>query len=250
MSLFRENPMCPVCGKDRPMTEHILPMCQRTYLRASWDGHEGCREAWDRVCEERRSEELRRTYQADLEARLEAGFGQCQVNWQSKSLANFEVTTEGQRKIVEFFKNWKAPAKGVILYGPPGTGKTHLLVAQARYIAERDSRGFAFIKLNPWLGTLRSMDFSQQEGAVERLEKTPVLFIDDIGAEKMTEWAESMLERIFDARLEFNRPLFASTNLEDSALAQMLTPRSWSRLRGLVGFAPLGGKDRRVKRGT
>jgi DNA replication protein DnaC len=56
------------------------------------------------------------------------------------------------------------------------------------------------------------------------------LIIDDIGAEKASEWVQEVIFRIVDARYRRNKPILATSNLEPKLLSDRIGARAYDRL--------------------
>ena len=57
-----------------------------------------------------------------------------------------------------------------------------------------------------------------------------VLLLDDVGAETSTEWRISQLTDIIEQRIQYNRSLVVTTNLNRTEMIDRLGPRIGSRL--------------------
>jgi DNA replication protein DnaC len=238
--------VCPIC--DLPKLFRSTLIGTREFKTPTWDGHEDCVIELERRRISEEQEQQSAWERRKLEDRLAIGFADSGVSWESKSIDNLRPN-KGHKSAQDRVKGWVPGNSGFVLVGPPGCGKTHLLVGLAKLIAERDRLDFKFIKINPWLDSLRGIEFQQLERIVRATERVPLLFLDDLGAEKLTEWTESKIERVFDYRFEFQLPTFISTNLVPEALSKHLTTRLWSRLRGISEFVNIHGSDFRQTRG-
>ena len=113
----------------------------------------------------------------------------------------------------------------LFLTGPHGCGKTHLAVAVLDEQVEAGGRCvFAFVPA--LLDRLRS-SFSDEtqfnyDQEMERLKKTPLLVLDDLGAEESTPWAEEKLFQILDYR--YNTWLPTIITLAHSKVTKEGTP--------------------------
>lgn len=234
------NETCPIC--EQPKRFRTTMIGSREFRALTMEGHELCAAELERRAIEDEKRQQREFEMERLSRRLERGFEYSGVSWESKTLDNLKAAA-GHKKAVDMLKKWAPGQRGLTICGGPGCGKTHALIGLAKVAAERDCLDFAFLKINPWLDSLRGIDFGKLEAAVKSVESVPLLFIDDLGSEKLTEWTESKIERVIDYRFEFQLPTFISTNLEPAAMADHLTPRLWSRLRGLTEFVKITGDD-------
>jgi DNA replication protein DnaC len=80
---------------------------------------------------------------------------------------------------------------------------------------------------------------------LDRLAEVDLLHIDDVGAEKTSEWVLEQLYAIINARYEEERSVLITTNLERDALAEQITERTVSRLEEMCEVLPLWGADAR-----
>jgi DNA replication protein DnaC len=78
-----------------------------------------------------------------------------------------------------------------------------------------------------------------------RLTSVDLLHIDDLGAEKRSDWVLEQLYAIVDERYATNRSILVTTNLEVGALEEQIGERTVSRLAEMCETLPLYGDDRR-----
>jgi len=140
------------------------------------------------------------------------------------------------------------------LAGPPGTGKTHAAFAMALLYCEiegkKDSPAydtFVFITVPELLAELRHDAVADSAGEATEKYKTidGILVMDDLGAEKSSEYALSELYRIISYREMHILKTIITTNLGVSELSTKLHDRIASRLTSgrIINFK---GKDRRT----
>jgi DNA replication protein DnaC len=80
---------------------------------------------------------------------------------------------------------------------------------------------------------------------LDRLAAVDLLHVDDVGAEKTSEWVLEQLYAIVNARYEEQRSMVITTNLERDPLAAQITERTVSRLEETCTLVPLFGEDAR-----
>ena len=137
--------------------------------------------------------------------------------------------------------------RGLWLVGDVGTGKTTLAMLVSRAALDA-GRTVAIYSLPRLLNLIRRAIDSEQGmlDYLDRLTAVDLLHIDDLGAEKTTEWVLEQLYSIVNARYEAERAIIATTNLMPDELSEQIGPRTVSRLVEMCGDPlPLFGGDRR-----
>lgn len=142
--------------------------------------------------------------------------------------------------LLEFVRQYVANPhqfhKGLYLYGEFGVGKTYLMGAMVNELA---ANGVQSMLLNTatLISKLRQT-ISQPNGSIasslDRIKTVPVLVLDDIGMETMTEWSrDEILGVILQYRMQEELPTFFTSNLSMEALSHHLseTKQSTNTLR-------------------
>ena len=86
---------------------------------------------------------------------------------------------------------------------------------------------------------------SEARDTFYRIQETPILMLDDLGAERPTEWVLERLNILVDTRWREQRPILVTTNLEPGELWEQLGERAYSRLADGALAVAFGGGDRR-----
>jgi DNA replication protein DnaC len=138
--------------------------------------------------------------------------------------------------------------RGLWFMGPVGTGKTTLamLVSKA---ALKAGRSVAIYSLPRLLNEIRDTHRAERSHVdlLDRLTAIDLLHIDDVGAERTTDWVLEELYSIVNARYEDQRSMVITTNILDrEALCEQITERTVSRLTEMCDELPLLGHDRRM----
>jgi DNA replication protein DnaC len=82
---------------------------------------------------------------------------------------------------------------------------------------------------------------------LDRLAAVDLLHIDDVGAERTTDWVLEELYSIVNARYEEGRSIVITTNILDrEALCEQISERTVSRLTEMCDELPVLGHDRRM----
>jgi DNA replication protein DnaC len=131
----------------------------------------------------------------------------------------------------------------LVLAGAPGTGKTHLMAAIANAMIARGVPVlYAYVPdlLDHWrAGYSRRPDDEEEDeyGSFdERFERTKtvaLLLLDDLGAQKKSDWTVEKLESLIDYRYREGLPLVCTTN-DDPTSVRDLSERIYSRIRRYV----------------
>lgn len=103
--------------------------------------------------------------------------------------------------------------KGLYLYGNFGCGKTFLVSALFHELSEKKNVQTELVYYPEILRDLKS-DWENYENKMRKYQTIDILCIDDIGAEKVTEWSrDEVLGTILQSRMNFSLPTFFTSNL-------------------------------------
>jgi DNA replication protein DnaC len=154
------------------------------------------------------------------------------------------------KEYVEGIDDRLADGEGLWLMGDVGTGKTSLAMLVSKAAVEA-GHTVAIYSLPRLLSRIRrTYDAEAGEQSYleffERLTEVDLLHIDDLGAEKRSDWVLEQLYAIINERYETQRSVVVTTNLSQEALEEQIDPRTVSRLVEICGDPlPLFGDDMR-----
>lgn len=144
----------------------------------------------------------------------------------------------------------------MLLEGQPGVGKTHLAVAVLKQVIEGTGARGLFYDTRDLLRLIRST-YDPSTRATELQVLRPVmtadlLVLDDLGAEKTSEWVEETMNLIVNSRYNERRLTIFTSNYPDipdesepNSLLCRIGFRMRSRLHEMCEFLVLDGADYR-----
>jgi DNA replication protein DnaC len=153
------------------------------------------------------------------------------------------------RAYVEELEERLAAGRGLWLFGDTGTGKTTLAMLISKAALE-SGHSVAIYSLPKLLARIRRTYDSEPGGDsylsfFERLTSVDLLHIDDLGAEKRSDWVLEQLYSLINERYEAQRSVLVTTNLPHEELEEQIGARTVSRLTQICDEVPLYGSDRR-----
>ncbi len=177
------------------------------------------------------------------------------VGFREKTFESF-IVTHGTREAYELARKAAEDmgARGLLLAGPPGVGKTHLAAAivNARLASGRQA---LFCMVPEMLSDIRRVirDDDATCELMDLVKQAELLVLDDLGAERATEWAREVMLIIVSARLAADRQTLVTTNYSTSGeLVERFGGgqegmRIVSRLFGLCAPVRMEGRDWRLQ---
>ena len=187
-------------------------------------------------------------------ARIPPRYGRC-------SLQNF-VTYPNEKLMGalaharRFAEAFPAVTKGLCLIGPPGIGKTHIAVAVLRDVVQRTQVRGLFYDVRDLLRVIRStynpVVRTAEMDILRPVMDAELLVLDDLGAEKPSEWVEETINLIVNTRYNERRPTIFTTNFVEGeetdldSLKVRVGFRLHSRLHEMCDFLEYEGADYRM----
>ena len=137
---------------------------------------------------------------------------------------NFQQTKQNSRHLrlcrryAECFNEMMEKNQGLLFYGGVGTGKTYAAACIANYLLSRRRS----VVMTSFVKLLESMmNFKEDDSVlISRLNRAKLLIIDDLGAERSTDFALEKVYNIVDSRYRAKLPVILTTNLSMDELMQ------------------------------
>ncbi len=202
-------PLLDASGGTKRMKVHCMCQCERKK-----------KEAYEKQMkfeeEQRRIDRLRSLSLMDVKLR-------------GVRFSNYQVNDENRRvfgiakRYVENFDEMFSKNQGILFWGDVGTGKSYTAAAIANELIDRRHSAImtSFIKLLNEMMRFGSDDKDKKLSAadyIQNLNKAKLLVIDDLGAERGTDFALEKVYDIIDSRYRSGKPVILTTNLEISRM--------------------------------
>lgn len=154
-----------------------------------------------------------RERQLELERQKRICFAETNMaNWtfENDDRQNAKIS-DAMMNYVKNFTEFKKDGKGLLLYGTVGTGKTYFAACIANRLIEE---GYPVLMTNfaRLTNQIQGMFDGKQE-FIDSLNKYTLLIIDDLGAERKSEFMQEQVFNIIDSRYRSGLPFIITTNL-------------------------------------
>jgi DNA replication protein DnaC len=180
--------------------------------------------------------------------------------YQHCTFANFTAYNESLERAVcqarRIAESYPVVTTGLFLEGQPGVGKTHLAAAVLKQVVQTTGARGLFYDTRDLLRIIRSTyDPSIRTTELEILRPVmaaDLLVLDDLGAEKTSEWVEETMNLIVNTRYNERRITIFTSNYADipddtdvNSLLFRIGHRMRSRLHEMCEFVVMDGADYR-----
>ncbi|XIF20339.1 MAG: primosomal protein DnaI [Acetilactobacillus jinshanensis] len=182
------------------------------------------------------------------------------TNFDSHSDASRSVILEAAIKFVAEYENHPDDYhKGMYIYGRWGVGKTYLLAALANRLA-KDGVETTLVHFPTFAVEMKaSIQNNTVAQKIRSIEQSPILMLDDIGANVMSAWIrDDIFSVILEYRMQNELPTFFSSNFSMNEFAKnhlsydtrgdqdpLKAQRIMERVRFLANEYQMIGKNRR-----
>ena len=168
--------------------------------------------------------------------------------WTFANADNEKVITIA-KNYVENYDKMRENGKGLLLFGTVGTGKTYAAACIANALIDKGYPVFMtnFARI---ANTVQGL-FEGRQQYYDSLNRFPLLILDDLSAERKTEYMQEIVYNVIDARYRAGLPLIVTTNLTADELkhpADVTNQRTFSRLLEMCLPLEVKGEDRRRKK--
>lgn len=158
-----------------------------------------------------KEEEMRSIRRARISSMMDNTFRTaCFANYQIRN-GNERHLKVAKKYCIEFSKMYERN-QGLLFWGTVGTGKSYTAACIANYLLEANTSVImtSFVRI---LQEMQDFDREREESFTNKLNSVKLLIIDDLGAERSTDYALEKVYGIIDNRYRAKKPLILTTNL-------------------------------------
>lgn len=151
------------------------------------------------------------------------------LNIKDASFKNIYKDDKARIPIIKYFKefmdsyNNNSKPKGIYLNGSFGSGKTYLIASLFNEMAKKGVKSI-LVYFPEFLLSLKASFNTTYQDRIDAIKKVPLLLLDDIGAENVSNWSrDEILGPILQYRMENYLPTFFTSNLTLEELESALS---------------------------
>ena len=177
-------------------------------------------------------------------------------------LDGFRTDTDSLIRAVQkchaFISAFPVVDKGLLFIGAPGVGKTHLAAAILKEVIRRTGARGLFFDVRELLRLIRDtynpVVRTTEFQVIKPVVEAELLVLDDVGAEKTSEWVDETMNLIVNTRYNYRRPTIFTSNYLDlepgersvaEVLVERVGERIYSRLHEMCEFVSMKAVDYR-----
>lgn len=119
--------------------------------------------------------------------------------------------SDAMKRYADRFEEMQAAKMGLLLYGSVGTGKTFFAACIANVLMDREIQ-VLMTSFSRIVNTMQGMNNGRQ-AYLDKLANCPLLIIDDLGAERSSDYMLEQVYTVVDARYQTGKPMIITTNV-------------------------------------
>jgi DNA replication protein DnaC len=182
------------------------------------------------------------------------------ARYRNCTLETFRPYNESLRAAVararRFVDDYPVVDRGLLLLGLAGVGKTHLAVGTLRAVVQKTAATALFYDTRDLLRTIRStydpIVRASEVSVLKPVMEVELLVLDDLGAERPTDWVEETMNLIVNTRYNERRATIFTSNYLDipeiddpNSLLSRIGFRMRSRLHEMCAIVEIDAADYR-----
>jgi len=230
---------CCVCHKPVEMIREVFG--QKRCLPIMCD----CQKEQERqIREQKHLQEL-----ADARRRcFDGDYGRLSGATLAECILEHPKEAEIMQRYVEKFSDMYRQQKGLLLWGENGTGKSYMAAALCNALIDggHDCYFTTFSRIDRQASGLRS----DRQAYIDSINDHSLLVLDDLGAERLSEYMQELVFSVIDARYESGKPVVITPNLTINELKNPQTAmqsRVYDRILQICHPVKMSGESLRRK---
>ena len=237
-------PRCETCRNTGMLYERRIGAVP-TYCACEWGAKQRTRDARERA---EMVETIKANRRDAMTRKLVLPAKHAAYTLESHPLQHDSRGRVAYQDVLDWLAGWDW-RRGLVLTGAYGVGKTGLIVGVMKALIERavtegwDMRFTTALNLVLQLQAGFTDDSYLQ--TLEEYSRVHLLALDDLGAERVTDWRQDQFLTILNARYNAQLPLLATTNCSKAQLKDRLTERVYWRLYETCIFVQVDGANLR-----
>lgn len=167
--------------------------------------------------ERKREEELEKLKQKQKKIQAFKRMGDMADKYKDATFENYIVKKNNEKalkiakKYTEKFDTMYKENQGLLFYGPVGTGKSYTAACIANELMKQNKTvcftSFVKILQDTAPGGMNEKEY------IAQLNSAELIIIDDLGAERSTDYAFEKVYNVIDSRIKRGKPIILTTNL-------------------------------------
>lgn len=230
---------CGVCGEKKefllPFNERFVPCmcrCQRDKAREEEE-------------ERKRKQELQRVSELASYSLVDERFRESTFDKYIPDSPEDENVLKLCKNYVERFDEMQKLNVGLIFYGKPGTGKTFAASCIANALMDKGIP----VLVTSVVRLTNGVFGDELHELLDKMNTARLLVLDDLGAERNTDFKAEQLFTVIDSRYAAKKPMIITTNTTDfKNESDMRRVRIYDRIFEVCAPVKMNGESRRRKR--
>lgn len=157
--------------------------------------------------------------------------------------ASWDDVPKNIQKLVE---NMRESRRGLYIHGDVGTGKTHIAYAINDFLKVQTRFHNTTELIFDIKRDFDRLSYDKMRWDERLSDHKGMLILDDIGAERMTDYVAEVFYLIINKRYNDMLPIIFTSNLSVGELAERVGDRTASRIIEMCDVVKLEGEDRRI----
>jgi DNA replication protein DnaC len=151
------------------------------------------------------------------------------------------------KRYVNGWEDMKSKKIGLCFFGGVGTGKTYTAACIANALINKGNR-VIMTDFSRIINAMQSFETKNKNAYIDNICNCDLLIIDDLGAERQSDYALEICEQVIDGRIKSGKPMILTTNIPLETLknpTDLKYARMYSRILEMTVPVQSTGTDRR-----